>query len=221
MTALRRPLPAVSAPARRALRLLALLAALCAVPAPAAAQDGAAQDAALSPGDLVRITVFRKPELSGEVEVAPDGTLLHPLYRDLRAVGLTAPQLEERLRVHLARYEAEPSFVVEPLVRITVSGEVRQPQVATLRPATTVFQAVAAAGGVSPTGRPDRVVLVRGGETRILDLSVPGGPGATERVRSGDLIVVERRSTWARDFLAPAASLAGVTLALINLLINL
>ena len=195
-------------------RLLPLLAAaaLCA-PAPAAAQEET-----VSPGDMVRITVFRKPELSGEVEVADDGTLLHPLYRDLRAQGLTRAQLQERLGAHLARYEADPVFVVEPLVRVTVSGEVRQPEVYTLRPSTTVFQAVATAGGVTATGRPNRVLLVRDGQTRPLDLSDPAGAGASERVRSGDLVVVERRSTWFRDVVTPIASLVGAGVAVINLL---
>src|SRR5215218_6153155 len=35
----------------------------------------------LSPGDSVRITVWRKPEFSGDFIVAPDGTISHPLYR--------------------------------------------------------------------------------------------------------------------------------------------
>jgi polysaccharide export outer membrane protein len=207
------PAPARIHPLRRLLRALPLLAAaaLC-LATPAAAQDGT-----LSPGDVVRVTVYRNPDLSGEIAVAEDGTLLHPLYRSLQVAGLTRAQLEERIGAHLARYEAEPSFVAEPLVRVTVTGEVRQPQVATVPPATTVFQAVARAGGITPAGRPSRVTLVRGTESRLLDLTIPTGPGATERVRSGDLIVVDRRSTWVRDVLTPAASVASVAIALVNL----
>lgn len=202
--------------ARRLARLLPLLAAAaCFAPAPATAQDET-----VSAGDVVRITVFRKPELSGEVEVADDGTLLHPLYRELRAQGLTRQQLQERLGTHIARWEAEPVFVVEPLVRVTVSGEVRQPEVYTLRPSTTVFQAVATAGGVTAAGRPNRVLLVREGQTRVMDLSDPAGAGAAERVRSGDLVVVERRSTWFRDVVTPVASLVGAGVAVINLLLR-
>jgi protein involved in polysaccharide export with SLBB domain len=198
-----------------AARLLAMLAAAVVLAAPAGAQE---QEPTLAPGDVVRITVFRKPELTGEIDVAENGSLVHPLYRDLRAAGLTGHQLEERLAAYLTRYEANPAFVVEPLVRLTISGEVRQPQVYVMPPSTTVFQAVAKAGGVAPTGRSTRVLLVRDGQTRVLDLSQPGAPGAGERVRSGDLVVVERRSTWARDVLTPAAALASVVISLINLL---
>jgi polysaccharide export outer membrane protein len=187
-------------------------AVLC--PAAAAAQD----EGTLRPGDVVRVTVYRNADLSGEMVVADDGTLLHPLYRDLRVVGLTPAQLDERLRAHLARYDAEPAFVAEPLVRVTLGGEVRQPQVATVPSGTTVFQALAQAGGASTGGRANRVQLVRGGESRMLDLTSPTNPGADERVRSGDMIVVERRSTWVRDVLAPAASVASVAISLLNLL---
>lgn len=204
---------AVSVPLRRLLRALPLLAAAALCPAAAAAQDGV-----LSPGDLVRVTVYRNPDLTGEMVVGDDGTLLHPLYRDLRVTGVTQAQLNERLAAHLARYGAEPAFVVEPLVRVTLSGEVRQPQVTNVRPGTTVLEAVAQAGGIASTGRASRVQLVRQGTVRVLDLTVPTSPGATEPVRSGDLIVVERRPTWVRDVLTPAASVAGVAIALLNLL---
>jgi polysaccharide export outer membrane protein len=199
-------------PFRRLLRALPLLAAALLCPAAASAQEGV-----LSPGDLVRVTVYRHPDLTGEMEVGDDGTLLHPLYRDLRVTGLSQAQLNERVAAHLARYGADPAFVAEPLVRVTLSGEVRQPKVTNVRPGTTVFQALALAGGIAPTGRPDGVLLVRQGASRTLDLTEPTAPGASEPVRSGDLIVVERRSTWVRDVLTPAASIASVAIALLNL----
>lgn len=183
----------------------------------AQAGAGAAANSVLGPGDLVRITVFRKPELSGEVEIAENGTLLHPLYRDLRAGGLTVQQLEPQLAAYLARFEAEPAFVVEPLVRVTITGEVRQPQIYTLRPSTTVFRAVTAAGGITAMGRPSRVLLIRGGVTQVVNVATPGSPGASEVTRSGDMIVVERRSNFVREVLAPAASLTSVLLGVINL----
>lgn len=199
---------------RRFVRALPLLAAAALCPAAAAAQN----EGTLNPGDVVRVTVYRNADLSGELTVAEDGTLIHPLYRDVRVAGLTRAQLDERLRAHLTRYDAEPAFVAEPLVRVTVAGEVRQPQVATVPPGTTVFQAVAQAGGVGAAGRANRVLLVRQGQSQTLDLTLPTNPGASEPVRSGDMIVVERRSTWVRDVLTPAASVASVGIALINLL---
>lgn len=201
----------------RGVRRLAAAAALL-FSLPLHAQTEAPPADALRPGDVVRITVFRKPELSGEMEVGESGVLLHPLYRDLPAAGLSAAQLESRVDTYLRRFEADPSFVVEHLVRVTVSGEVRQPQVYTLRPYTTIFQAVAAAGGVSPTGSPTRALMVREGVTRRVDLSTPGASGAGERVRSGDVIVVDRRPPSFRELVTPVASIVAAGVAVINLL---
>lgn len=187
--------------------------------AQAAAQAQAdAAEPVVQPGDVVRVTVFRKPELSAEMEVGPDGTLTHPLYRQVHAAGATRAELEQRIRAFLTGYEADPAFVVEPLVRITVGGEVRQPGQAVVPPSFTAFQAVAQAGGQTPTGRLDRVLLYRGGTVRTLDLSHPESEGALLRVRSGDVLAVERRGTTFREILAPLASLVTVGLALANLL---
>jgi protein involved in polysaccharide export with SLBB domain len=195
----------------RAVWALLLLAAA----SPLGAQDGSV----LAPGDVLRVTVFRKPELSGEMEVGPDGALLHPLYREVRVAGLSAGQLDARLRQFLLGYETEPRFMYEPLMRVTVGGEVRQPVQGLMRPATTAFQAVVAAGGGTAQARMDRVVLLRDGAPRTLNLS-PGHPDGRTPVRSGDVLVVERRPPGVREYLAPAASVIAAVAAIINLTRN-
>ena len=62
--------------------ILSLAFGLFAFALPAAAQQpsGAAQSV-LTPGDSVRIVVWRKPEFSGDFVIAPDGTITHPLFR--------------------------------------------------------------------------------------------------------------------------------------------
>ncbi|HKP74446.1 MAG TPA: polysaccharide biosynthesis/export family protein [Longimicrobiaceae bacterium] len=194
---------------------LLLAATLFAPPAQARAQGDAPM---VAPGDLLRITVFRKPELSGEFEVRENGTLLHPLYGEVQVAGQSAAEVERRVRALLTRYEAEPSFVIEPMIRVTVGGEVRQPGVQTVRPSATTFQAVAQAGGVTERGRMNRVALYRDGQVRMLDLAAAGSGDARERLHSGDVLVVERRSTIFRDVLAPLASVAGAAVAVVNLL---
>src|SRR5829696_4609079 len=65
---------------------LALAQLVLSVPAPASAQEprAPAAQAVLTPGDSVRIEVWRKPEFSGDFVVAPDGTITHPLFRSVR-----------------------------------------------------------------------------------------------------------------------------------------
>lgn len=174
----------------------------------------------LNPGDAIRITVWRKPELSGEFEVTADGSIRHPLYRDVRVAGVPLPTAEERVRVFLKRLEANPDFVVEPLFRVAVGGEVRQPNLYTFTPEVTIAQAVARAGGGTEHGRLNRVRLLRDERELVIDLTRPDVAGARLPVRSGDQIIVPRRSSIFRDQLALAVSLAGATAAILGIFLR-
>ena len=123
----------------RTLVSLALLA-LVVLSAPASAQESRASSdqSVLSPGDSVRIVVWRKPEFSGDFVVAPNGSITHPLFRSVQVAGVPFATAEANLRRFLARFEENPEFVIEPLIRVAVSGEVDKPQVFALRPETTI-----------------------------------------------------------------------------------
>lgn len=176
---------------------------------PLAAQTSG-EGATLNPGDHVQIAVFRAPELSGDFAVGSDGTITHPLYHAVRVVGLTQPDVEARVRTVLSRLDANPQFVVQLLLRVSVGGEVTRPNLFNLPPETTVAQAVAQAGGATEQGRLDQVRLLRGGRVTLLDLTQPGTAQDTP-IRSGDQIVVDRRRSTFRDVIAPLGSvIAGI-----------
>src|SRR5205085_1456505 len=59
----------------------------------------------LAPGDSVRLVVWRKPEMSGDFIVAPDGSITHPLYRAVRVGGVPFATAEANVRTFLARFE--------------------------------------------------------------------------------------------------------------------
>lgn len=203
-------------------RLVIFVAALCLTAAPASllaqGQPGSTT-VALNPGDVVRITVWRKPELSGEFVIAGDGTISHPLYRDVRVTGIPLDVVETRLREFLARLEANPQFVVEPLLRVAVSGEVRTPNLYNLRPETSVSQAVAIAGGPNERGRRDRVVVMRQNQQTIVDLRHPDASGAGMLVRSGDQILVEQQRAVFRDVIGPVLNVLGATAAVVSVIL--
>jgi protein involved in polysaccharide export with SLBB domain len=203
-------------PGLRAVVYALLLGAAWATPLPA--QSVEAREPMLRPGDAVRITVFRQPELTGEFEVASDSTVGHPLYRQVRVAGVPTSMAEDRLRLFLEELEATPNFVVQPLFRVAVGGEVRQPNLYSLSPSTTLAQAVAAAGGLSDRGRLDRVRLLREGREHRVDLTRPGSGLADAPVRSGDQIVVERRVDFFREYVAPAGSITAALVSLISVL---
>lgn len=161
----------------------------------------------LAPGDQVRVTVWRKPELSGELLVAADGSLKHPIYQDVKVAGLTVSAAKERIREFLLRFEATPQVSLEPLLQVSVGGEVRQPGLYRLPPETDIAQAVATAGGPAERGRLDRVRVIRGTQDVTLDLTGPTPTAARMPIASGDRIFVGRRGgNFFRDVLAPFAS---------------
>ena len=191
-----------------------LPALLLAVSTPVAAQTS--RDAPmLQPGDEVRIRVWRDSEMSGEIGIAPDGTLIHPVYRTLRVTGLPLADVEARIRTFLQRYQTEPQFVAEPLFRVTVGGEVEKPSLYFLPPDVTVRQVVALAGGATERGRTDRVRLLSGGRERTIQLK-GNDPEANLPIRSGDQFIVESRGSVFRDVFAPLIAIAGSAAAIIN-----
>ncbi len=175
---------------------------------------------ALNPGDQVRILVWRNAELSGDFTVSPNGTLNHPLYREVQVTGIPMSAVEDRLRTFLMRYTTSPQFVISPLVKIIVGGEARSPSVLSVPPETTIAQAVILAGGPSDRGKLNSVRLIRDGQTITLDLGRSDSKAASLQVRSGDQIIIPRSINVLRDFVGPAASMVGMVASIIGILLR-
>jgi protein involved in polysaccharide export with SLBB domain len=195
-----------------------VLAIASSIPVMSALTQGPPQaaDLALRPGDAIRISVWRKPEYSGEFTISYEGAITHPFYQQLRVTGMAVSDVRRVIGDHLAKFEAQPLFVVEPLLRVTVGGEVNRPGLYTLTPETSVAQAVAAAGGVAERGRSERVELFRDGRAIQVDLTQPEPGNAQMPIRSGDQIFVARRSAVFREFVLPVVSIAGAAAAILN-----
>jgi polysaccharide export outer membrane protein len=211
------------------MRILAAVALLLGslVPVRAAlAQDTStrSEQAVLTPGDSVRIAVWRKPELSGDFVIAPDGSVSHPLYRAVRVGGVPFATAEANIRRFLTGFEENPQFVMEPLVRVSVSGEVTRPVVLAMRPETSIGEALARAGGTTQFAARNRVRVLRltpNGQQQTLTLNVQNA-GSTDGllpVRSGDQIVVDRKKSFIKDILLPTIGVIG-SVASVGLLID-
>lgn len=197
---------------------------LLALPDLSGAQAGAPSDtssAVLAPGDLLRITVWRRPEFSGDFVVAPDSSITHPLYREVKVAGAPLRVVEERVRVFLGKYETNAPFVISPLLRVFVGGEVRAPSVYTVAPGTTIAQTVALAGGPTERGKLEEVSLVRREQRQMLDLTRPDTHSATMEVRSGDQLLVGRRRNFFTEVLAPSSSVFAAAAAVASIIIQL
>lgn len=182
------------------------------------AQGPADAAVVLRPGDAVRLTVWRNPELSGEFAVAEDGTLAHPLLRDVQVTNVPLATVDARIRDRLERLESSPQFVIQPLLSVAIGGEVRQPGLLRLPPVTSISEAVALAGGATERGRLQRVRLVRGSQVLHMDLLSPEAGWAQRPIHSGDQLFVERRASIFRDYIAPAGSITAALVSLISAL---
>ena len=182
------------------------------------AQTSAIADSApgLSPGDPVRVKVWREPELSGDFVVTPEGTLDHPRFDTVQVAGVPLQVARARLRAFLSKEYTDPLIILEPMLRVAVQGEVRQPSLYPMSRSTTVGQAIAIAGGPTDRGKLNEVRLVRGKEQLRLDLTKPSASDASMLVRSGDQLYVGRRgASFFRDVLTPFASLTAAFVGVI------
>jgi protein involved in polysaccharide export with SLBB domain len=201
---------------RNLLALLFLPPLVCLVVSPVRAQTAppTAEQVTLAPGDSIRVVVWRKPEMSGDFIVGSDGTITHPLYQAVRVGGVPFATAEINLRNFLARFEQDPQFVAEPLIRVAVSGEVGRPAMYAMRPETSITEAVAQAGGPRETGNKDKVRVLRkdaSGRQHQFYVSLvnPEASASTLRVHSGDQILVERKKSFFKDIFIPALSVIG------------
>ena len=94
----------------------------------------------LRSGDLLKIRVYRDSELSGEYLINAQGDVQIPGVGVIRAAGLDPTQISERLvEAFRARGFRTPEIAVQPLIRVSVLGEVRTPGLYPVEPGVTLY----------------------------------------------------------------------------------
>jgi polysaccharide export outer membrane protein len=125
--------------------------------------------------DLLAINVWKEPDLSRSIPVRLDGRISLPLVGELQAAGRTPLQLELEITNKLRTYIAEPEVTVMVQEihseRFNVLGQVMKPGSYSLTAATTVLDAIAAAGGFRDFAKQKAIYILRqspgGGQSRI------------------------------------------------------
>ena len=165
------------------------------VPQAAPAQQETTQSAndmrleSLGMGDMVRVTVFRNPELTTEARVSERGTILVPMIGEVPVAGLTPYQAGARISDKLKAGK----FVVNPEVTVSL-GQVNSRQVSVLgsvvKPGRYALDStnvrlsdfLAVAGGIAPGGSDEVTILTnRSGKQEKIEVDL----GAM--MRNGDL----------------------------------
>src|SRR5262245_24109691 len=143
--------------------------------APTASRLTTQPDYQIGAEDVLAVTVFDQPDLSGKYAVELDGTFTFPFIGRVTAAGQTIRAFEAALRTSLA-----DGFFKNPQVtvavdsyksqRIFIVGEVKTPGALPLTGGLTLMEAIARAGSTTEQASDD-VVIVRGGRG--------AGPAAT------------------------------------------
>jgi polysaccharide export outer membrane protein len=180
--------------AQQPARLTAVKAAKAATPVQPIAPASAAQPAdyrleALGMGDMIRVSVFRNPDLTTEARVSERGTIMFPLIGEISVTGLTPTQVSRQIagKLRAGRFVVDPEVTVSIAQvnsrQVAVLGNVQKPGRYPLDATTAkVTDLIALAGGIAPTGSDQITVMTtRNGKTerREIDLAA--------MIRSGDL----------------------------------
>jgi polysaccharide biosynthesis/export protein len=188
------------------IRLKALVAiTLCLLTAAVAPVRAQPQQYLIGPGDILRISVFKNPDLSLDARVSEAGTLSYPLIGSVQVGGITLPAAEKKI----ADLLREGGFVLNPQVNILITtalgglvsviGEVNTPGRYSIEAAGGHLSGMlAVAGGIAPTGS-DNVIITgtRGGKSfrREIDMvAMSFGTGSAEDIAlaGGDTVFVNR-----------------------------
>jgi len=160
----------------------------------------------LGPRDIVTVTVYGEPQLSGDYEIGENGSIRFPLINTVSIGGLSPQAAAEKMERLLEKdyfVDAQLSLAVKEFrsYAVNVVGEVKQPGRKYLKGPMTVLEVITEAGGLTPDAG-DVVTLQRPetlGKTgvytiRVADLIAGTSPRMQMRVLPGDTLTITPRS---------------------------
>jgi polysaccharide export outer membrane protein len=172
------------------LLLLALLSIALQTEAPAPAAKS--PNYVVGPQDVLMLTVFNEPQLSGRFRVENDGRFSYPFLGRIDAAGTTVAEIAARIRVGLADgYVRDPQVTVEVeqfrSQNVFVMGEVRTPGKYTLTSSVTLVELLAQAGVTASTSGSE-VLILRPTRPTNGSPTLPGaGDAAVQRISARDI----------------------------------
>jgi polysaccharide export outer membrane protein len=119
----------------------------------------------IGPEDVLRISVWKEPDLEREVLVRPDGGITFPLAGDIIAAGKTPAGLQAEITARIQKYIPDAVVTVSVIkltgFRIYVIGKVNKPGQYTIGRYVDVLQALTLAGGVNPYAAEKEIKVLR------------------------------------------------------------
>jgi polysaccharide export outer membrane protein len=115
--------------------------------------------------DIIRVNVWKEPEVSQTAVVRTDGNISLPLINEVKVSGMTPLQIQDMVAEKLKGFLNNPQVTVTVIEirskRAFITGEVARPGTYSLNAQTTVLQLIAQAGGFTPFAKKDSIVVLR------------------------------------------------------------
>jgi len=176
-------------------------AAAADVTSAATASDNSNVGYLIGASDVLTVTVWKEPTLSGSILVRPDGMISLALLGDVQASGLTPLQLSDQIAAKLKKYIQDPkvSVVVAQIHSklVFLLGEVGKKGPVEMTPGMTLLEAISAAGGLTDFANTKKMYVLRnekvGSQIRIpvnYKEALKGNATFNIVLKSGDTIVV-------------------------------
>lgn len=155
----------------------------------------------IGPDDVLQISVWKEPDLSGTVPVRPDGKISLPLLSDVQAAGHTPMFLSALISDKLKQYVTDPHVTVVVTginsKRVFLVGEVHHVGSINMLPQMTILQALASAGGFTQFANEKKIYVLRNENGRQVKIPVNyktiisgRSPEKNILLQPGDTIVV-------------------------------
>lgn len=159
-------------------------------------------DSPVGPRDVLEVSVLEDKTIAAKVTVNEEGTIVLNVLEKVQVAGLTASQIEARLKsmleeTYLAKATVSVQVVEFASKPISVVGSVVRPGRISATGNTTLIQAITQAGGLAPGHGKDLYVLRTGSNglseqlsISVDDLLVNGDPDANIPLAPNDLVNV-------------------------------
>jgi polysaccharide export outer membrane protein len=151
-------------------------------------------------GDVVRLEVFGRPEVSGKHIVGPDGKISIPLAGEVRLADQTREEGRDLIDQRLRHFFTAPfvSLIVDEYTsnQVTVLGRVERPGVQKFAQSPTLVEVLAGAGAMPILDKQaalTRCAIMRGRDKLIwVDLKalLNGDPAYNLRMKKGDIVFI-------------------------------
>lgn len=179
----------------------------------------------LKPLDGIRITIFNIPEsVSGEYYVLENNTLKLPFLDPIDNHSKPYEVLKNEITEKYNSIYREPELSIEPLFRVNVLGEVRNPGTYYITGIETITDVIGIAGGQTQDSDLSEVIVTRNNSEITIDMEEILEDGATEndiKILPGDKIYVTQ--IWfggARNTSVILSAFAAVIAAVVTIVVS-